>query len=97
MTVDEQARLALLARLNETLGPEHASTLMASLPAADWTDLATKDDLGAVRSELLAEMSNIEHRLTTALHRELTVQTRIYVLAIITTVVALSSVAVFTS
>lgn len=111
--VDEQARLALLARLNETLGEDNASTLMAALPAHDWHDLATKQDvlltkqdvlstkqelkqdLAALEGRLRIEMENVEHRVLTALHRELTIQTRIYVLAIVTTVIALSSVALF--
>jgi hypothetical protein len=88
MAKNEQARLALLQRLNEALGPEHASTLMTALPAHDWPDLATRDDIRAIEERL-------ENRILTALRRELTVQTRIYVLAIVTTVIPLFSVAMF--
>jgi hypothetical protein len=81
--MDDQARLALLAKLNEILGPEHASTLMASIPPKDWNQLATKDDLGILGHQLEAKM-----------HREFTRQTRIYVLAIVSTVVAQAGVTI---
>jgi hypothetical protein len=87
--MDDQARLALLAKLNEIIGPEQASTLMASLSPHQWNDLATKEDLRALEQRL-------EARILTELHQELTRQTRTFVLAIVATVIALSGVTVST-
>jgi hypothetical protein len=52
MAIDERARLLLRQRLVEVLGPDPADTLMASLPVVEWTELATKRDLVALRDEL---------------------------------------------
>ncbi len=45
MAVDERSRHRLHAKLEQVLGPEEASTLMAHLPPVGWADVATKRDL----------------------------------------------------
>jgi hypothetical protein len=57
MTVDDQTRLQLHRRLEEVLGADEANTLMAHLPPATWQDLATKQDLAVLGTDLRAEMA----------------------------------------
>ena len=45
MTSSEAARHALYAELEQVLGPEHADTLMTSLPMKPADQLATKTDI----------------------------------------------------
>ena len=66
MAVDEAARRALYDKLEEQLGPEPASTLMASLPPAGLSTLATRQDLEV-----------LEHKLLAAMRQEINAQTRL--------------------
>ncbi len=69
--VSEGQRLALLHRLCEMLGEEEGRTLMESLPAVHWHDLATKDDLKATNKAIEANKAAIEaseQRLRTEMH-----------------------------
>lgn len=66
MAADEAARRALYNKLGEQLGPDPASTLMASLPPVPHTGFATRGDLGV-----------LEHRLLAALRQEINAQTRL--------------------
>ena len=69
--VSEGQRLALLNRLCEVLGEEEARTLMESLPAVHWHDLATKDDLKTTNKAIEANKAAIEaseQRLRTEMH-----------------------------
>lgn len=70
MDVYERSRHQLHQRLREVLGPEEAGTLMAHLPPAGHSDLATKSDLrqleerlelkmDAMRSELRGEIQQV--------------------------------------
>jgi hypothetical protein len=45
MVPSESARLALYSRLEEVLGPQHAETLMTSLPMESAARLATRYDI----------------------------------------------------
>jgi hypothetical protein len=63
MTVDDQTRLQLHRRLEEVLGADEANTLMAHLPPATWQDLATKQDLAVLGSDLRAEMATLSSDL----------------------------------
>jgi hypothetical protein len=45
MVPSESARVALYSRLEEVLGPQHAETLMTSLPMESAARLATRDDI----------------------------------------------------
>lgn len=49
MIVDEQSRNELYVGLQEVLGPDRATILMAYLSPFPWSDLATKQDLVALR------------------------------------------------
>jgi hypothetical protein len=65
MSIDERSRHRLYLKLEEVLGAEEAGTLMDHLPPAGFADLATKDDLRLVRSDL----ESLEHRLTARMER----------------------------
>jgi hypothetical protein len=65
MSVDERARHRLYLKLEELLGPEEAGTLMDHLPPAGFANLATKDDVRLLRSDL----GSLEHRLTAKIER----------------------------
>lgn len=73
MPVDERARHRLYLKLEQVLGPEEAGTLMDHLPPGGFANLATKDDLEHLRSELIDRMTggmeSLEHRLTARMER----------------------------
>ncbi len=48
MAVTEKQRHEFMKQIEETLGPEHAETLMELLPPVGWADVATKHDLDAL-------------------------------------------------
>jgi hypothetical protein len=56
MDVNERSGHQLHQRLREVLGPEEAGILMASLPLAGYTELATKTDLRRLKEELQLKM-----------------------------------------
>lgn len=62
MTTTERQRLELHHRLDEALGPDHAATLMDSLPPISWTELATKADLADLRAELDLRFDRVDLR-----------------------------------
>jgi hypothetical protein len=68
MSVDERSRHQLYQRLKEVLGAEEATTLMEHLPPGGASKMATKDDLEALKQELLTEI----HRTARALILSLT-------------------------
>ena len=49
MAVGEEGRLKLLNRLIKVVGEDEARMLMESLPPVHWHELATKDDLKALK------------------------------------------------
>lgn len=51
VAISEAARADLYTGLAEVLGPDRAETLMTQLPRYDPTDVATKADVGELRSE----------------------------------------------
>ena len=55
----EMKRLALVERLIEILGKEHALTLMEHLPPTTWDQLATKDGLKMTATELRGEFAEL--------------------------------------
>jgi hypothetical protein len=69
MSVDERARHRLYRKLEQILGSEEAGTLMDHLPPTGFADLATGDDVLALRSELVARIDGIEHRLTATMEQ----------------------------
>ncbi len=56
MSIGEEDRLALLAKLTEALGEREARVLMQSVPPVDYHQLATKTDVAAEAAMLRAEM-----------------------------------------
>jgi hypothetical protein len=85
MALDERSRHELYLRLEETLGPEAATTLMEHLPPVGWADVATKrdvdqsaallrNDLALLRLELdhlRLELDHLTDRLIGAVHGEI--------------------------
>ena len=62
MPVDDRTRLNLHRKLDAVLGPEEADTLMAHLPPVTWNEVATKDDLERLRTELRADFVEAANR-----------------------------------
>jgi hypothetical protein len=76
MAIDEGSRHRLFTRLEEVLGAEEASSLMAHLPPVGWAGVATKADLVALRAGLdglraasKADLDTLEARVDAKLHR----------------------------
>ena len=63
MTVTEKQRHELIKRFEETLGPEHAETMMELLPPVGWADVATKHDLDALRANVALMFEAQEERV----------------------------------
>jgi hypothetical protein len=63
MDVYERSRHELHQRLQEALGPEAASTLMAHLPPAGYSELATKSDLRQLEERLELKMDAMKQEL----------------------------------
>ena len=55
MLIDERTRREMYERLEEVLGAQMADALMAHLPPVGWADVATKQDLSSLRSDLLGD------------------------------------------
>jgi hypothetical protein len=101
MATDERDRLALHRRLEQVLGPEHAVTLVASLPPPD-DRVATARDLARIEvrfDHLESRMERLEARMERleegmdGLYVEIRAQTRTYLVAntgLIATVAALA-------
>jgi hypothetical protein len=103
MTVDEQSRHRLYRRLQEVLGQDEATTLMEHLPTGGVGELATKDDLSAVRDELRHEIQAVRHELRheiQAVRHELLTEihrTARYLTLSLTTIMAVLNGIVFTA
>lgn len=67
MAIDEASRHRLFKRLEQVLGEEEASSLMAHLPPVGWADVVTKTDLDlkleALESSFDAKLHRMESRL----------------------------------
>lgn len=63
MAIDERARHELYLRLEETLGPEAASTLMEHRPPVGWGDVATKRDLDQLAAITKRDLDELAARL----------------------------------
>ena len=64
MAVDERSRHELYLRLEETLGPDAATTLMEHLPGVGWADVATRHDLDAFRVATKQDLDVLRRELT---------------------------------
>jgi hypothetical protein len=63
MSIDERKRHALYERLDEVLDGEHADTLMELLPPVGWADVATKQDVSLLQTELRALEDRMDSKL----------------------------------
>lgn len=63
MSVDEAARHRLFNRAVEIFGEEEAETLMAHPPPGGWPNLATKQDVLALRQDLRDLEQRLEARI----------------------------------
>ncbi len=75
MTVDQRRRLQLYEIARAQSGAEAADTLMELLPAVDISELATKQDLAVLASELRAEIAQMNGDLRAEMHAEFREQT----------------------
>jgi hypothetical protein len=67
MGPSESDRLRLFETARRSWGDEAAATLMDLLPPLDWSQVATKQDLAELRSDLRAEIADLRGEL----HREI--------------------------
>ncbi len=70
MSVSEQQRHQLYIAVESAIGTEGAATLMALLPPTDWADVARKDDVAAVRSDVetvRSDLAALDEKLSTRL------------------------------
>ena len=69
MSVDERRRLQLADAAKRALGDDAGITLMEMLPPVGWADVATKQDLVLLRSDLDAFEARFDVRLDARLER----------------------------
>jgi len=91
MAVDERSRHELYLKLEETLGPDAATTLMEHLPGVGWADVATKHDLDGLRRDLVYIEERLTLRFEATLHRELARQSRSMIFAMIGVMLTMGS------
>lgn len=82
--IDEQKRRDLYGAVDDLIGPERAETLMSMLPPVTADELVTKE-------YLTREFENFELRLEAKLHKELRTMTRTFMLGLLTSTTATSS------
>jgi hypothetical protein len=80
VAVSEQRRRLLHGQVAEALGVEVADMLLDQLPPLDWSDLATKADLGLLRGEM-SELRGEMVALRGSLELRMASQTRTIVFA----------------
>jgi hypothetical protein len=67
MAVTESDRLALDEKMKDALGRKEATTLMDILPPTQWKDIASKDDVAALRQDVV----NLGIELRGEIHAEI--------------------------
>lgn len=86
MAITEQDRIKLYHHFEEQMGQELATKMMDSLPPAGWGDIATKQDIEALRlatkeefehtrTVFKLEIETVTHRLGATMERALHLQT----------------------
>ena len=83
MSVDEVARFRLFESAQRQLGHDEAITLMEMLPPVEWSQVATKADLGVLGAELRAEMSQLRGELRAEMADRASSTVRTIVLAMV--------------
>lgn len=63
MAITEETRNDLYQGLAEALGKQKATTLMEHLPPGGWGDVATKQDLHLLGTELRAEIGELRSEM----------------------------------
>lgn len=63
MPTEDETRRELFDLLEAGISSRGAALLMTYLPPTGWANLATKDDLGAMRAELKGEMAELRGEL----------------------------------
>ena len=71
MAVTEAAKHDLYAYFQDTMGEQRATTLMELLSPAGWADVATKQDLALLRTELKGEMFELRSEFERGLRTQL--------------------------
>lgn len=62
MTTSEARRQGLYNSLRDLIGPDNADTLMAHLPTAESSKLATREDIATLRADLNVRFDRIDDR-----------------------------------
>lgn len=93
MVIGERERHRLYDRLEQVLGPEEATILMAHLPPVGWADVATKRDLDAFAETNRLEHEALEQRMTATWRADLLQQTRTMIIALSTAVISVGGLA----
>jgi hypothetical protein len=95
VVIGEQQRLDMHRGLVAALGEEVANVLMEHLPPLGWADVARRSDIDHLGATLGLEMQSMESRmdakmsrLETSVHREMSKQTRTFMLATLAAVFA---------
>ncbi len=89
MSTTESERHELYELAKHEVGDRFAELMMKSLPEHPYR-LATKDDLLLVEAGLRTDMAEMEIRLVTRIHDEITSSTRTVVLSLVSSVTALA-------
>lgn len=63
MSVSEQERHQMYIAVESAIGTEGAATLMTLLPPSDWTDVARKSDVAALKSDVEALGERLSERM----------------------------------
>ena len=69
MAIDEGSRHRLYQRLDQVLGSEEATTLMAHLPPVGWADVATRHDLRMEVQALEYKVEAVRHEVLAEIHK----------------------------
>lgn len=80
MAVTEKQRHDPFTKFEETLGTEHAVTMMELLPPVGWADVATKQDLAHLEARMATkdDLHQLRRDLATWLFSAMGIQTAVF-------------------